>query len=47
MKESSGLELVKKLVSEKAAVRAPSVTCGSSEERRWWPPYVVNSDPKK
>jgi hypothetical protein len=42
MNESSNwLETVKSLVAEKKELQTPSVTCGSSAERQWWPPYVV------
>lgn len=44
-KESNWLDTVKNLVAEKQKLQAPSVTCGSSEERRWWPPYVVSTAP--
>jgi hypothetical protein len=41
-KELDGLGMVKKLVAEKRMLQAPSVTCGSSEERMWWPPDSVS-----
>lgn len=40
------LETVKNLVAEKQTLPTPSVTCGSSAERQWWPPYIVSNDPK-
>ncbi|WP_394842825.1 hypothetical protein LZC95_37855 [Pendulispora brunnea] len=40
-RESNWLETVKQLVKEQDDVAAPTVTCGSSEERKWWPPYAV------
>lgn len=46
-KELNGLDMVKKLVAEKGTLQAPNVTCGSSEERRWWPPYSVKSDTRE
>lgn len=47
-KALNGLEMVKKLVAEKDTLQAPNVTCGSSEERRWWPPYSVSTEaPRK
>jgi hypothetical protein len=41
-RESSGLEMVMRLMAEQGATSAPSVTCGSSAERHWNPYYVVN-----
>ena len=46
MNESNWLETVKSLVAEKQTLATPSVTCGSSAERQWWPPYVVATEPK-
>ena len=43
-KETSRLELVRKLVADKGSLQAPNVTCGSSKEREWWPPYVVQQN---
>ena len=40
--DTQWLETVKNLVAEKDQLQAPSVTCGSSAERQWWPPYTVN-----
>ncbi|MFP2925669.1 hypothetical protein ACLESO_10700 [Pyxidicoccus sp. 3LG] len=47
MNESSWLETVKNLVAEKETLPTPSVTCGSSAERQWWPPYVVVTNDKQ
>lgn len=44
---SNWLETVKNLVAEKQQLQAPSVTCGSSAERKWWPPYVVETKKKQ
>jgi len=41
-RESNGLEMVTRLMTERGATSAPSVTSGSSAERRWNPYYVVN-----
>lgn len=43
MKQENALEMVKKLVAVKSTLQPPSVTCGSSKEREWWPPYVVKA----
>jgi hypothetical protein len=45
--ESNWLETVKNLVAEKKNLQTPAVTCGSSAERQWWPPYVVATEPKQ
>ncbi|GHG62669.1 hypothetical protein [Comamonas sp. JC664] len=44
---SQWLETVKDLMAEKDLLQEPSVTCGSSAERQWWPPYIVNDTSKK
>lgn len=41
-RESSGLEMVMRLMTERGATSSPSVTSGSSAERNWNPYYVVN-----
>ncbi|MCY1083438.1 hypothetical protein [Archangium lansingense] len=45
--ESNWLDTVKNLVAEKQTMQTPSVTCGSSAERKWWPPHVVETKNEK
>jgi hypothetical protein len=40
MSKSTRIEVLKNLVAKKG-VEAPKVTSGSSKERAWWPPFVV------
>ena len=39
--ESSCLETIKNLLSNKQTLEDSEVTTGSADERRWWPPYSV------
>jgi hypothetical protein len=41
-RESSGLDTVLRLIAQRGAASSPSVTSGSSQERTWYPYYVVN-----
>jgi hypothetical protein len=41
-RETSGLEMVRRLMAERGPISAPSVTSGSSAERSWNPYYIVN-----
>lgn len=40
--ETSCLETLKNLLSDKKALEESEVTTGSADERRWWPPYNVS-----
>ncbi|CAM3579191.1 MULTISPECIES: hypothetical protein [Corallococcus] len=44
---SQWLETVKDLLAKKEQLQEPTVTCGSSAERQWWPPYIVSDTAKK
>lgn len=39
--ESTCLETLKSLLSNKKSLEESEVTIGSADERRWWPPYAV------
>lgn len=39
--ESTCLETLKNLLSNKKTLEESEVTTGSADERRWWPPYSV------
>lgn len=45
--ESTCLEMLKNLLSNKQTLEESEVTTGSADERRWWPPYSVNTPPQQ